>query len=53
MGENAYNVYLHCRRNDVCMTHTFVNPRVDRFAPLYEQDPYINAGIVETRATGS
>ena len=52
LGENAYNIYLHCRRNDVCMTHTFVNPRVDRFAPLYEQDPYINAGIVETKSDG-
>ncbi len=28
MGQHAYDIYLHCRRNDVCMTHTFVNPMV-------------------------
>jgi 4-hydroxyphenylacetate 3-monooxygenase len=51
-GEAAYNIYLNCRRNDVCMTHTFVNPMVDRFAPLYDQEPYINAGIVDQNDDG-
>jgi 4-hydroxyphenylacetate 3-monooxygenase len=46
-GEAAYNIYLHCRRDDVCMTHTFVNPMVDRFTPMAEQEPYINTGIVD------
>ena len=44
-GDAAYQIYLHCRRNDVCMTHTFINPMVDRFNPLYDQEPFINAGI--------
>lgn len=48
----AYDIYLHCRREDVCMTHTFVNPMVDRFTPLGDQDPYINAGIVDQNADG-
>ena len=46
-GQAAYDIYLHCRREDVCMTHTFVNPMVDRFTPLAEQEPYINVGIVD------
>ena len=29
------------------MTHTFVNPMVDRFTPLAEQEQYINVGIVD------
>lgn len=51
-GQAAYDIYLHCRREDVCMTHTFVNPMVDRFSPLYDQEPYINAGIVDQNADG-
>ena len=52
MGKHAYDIYLHCRRNDVCMTHTFVNPMVDRFTPLADQEPYINAGVVERNEDG-
>jgi len=52
LGEHAYDTYLHCRRDDVCMTHTFVNPMVDRFTPLADQEPYINAGIVDRRSDG-
>ena len=51
-GQAAYDIYLRCRRGDVCMTHTFVNPMVDRFSPLYDQEPYINAGIVDQNAEG-
>ena len=28
--ENIWKYYLHCRENDVAMTHTLVNPQVDR-----------------------
>ncbi len=52
MGRRAYDIYLHCRRNDVCMTHTFVNPMVDRFTPIHEQEPHINASVVERTADG-
>lgn len=52
LGRRAQDIYLHCRRNDVCLTHTFVNPMVDRLRPLADQDPYINAGIVERNSDG-
>ncbi|MGF1595502.1 MAG: 4-hydroxyphenylacetate 3-hydroxylase family protein [Acidimicrobiales bacterium] len=48
----AYDIYLHCRREDVCMTHTFVNPMVDRFTPVVDQEPFINAGIVDQNDEG-
>ena len=51
-ADNAYDIYLRCRRNDVCMTHTFVVPMVDRFTPIAEQEPFINAGIVDQNADG-
>lgn len=51
-AKNAYEIYLNCRRNDVCMTHTFVNPMVDRFTPIVDQEQYINAGIVDQNAEG-
>lgn len=51
-ADNAYETYLRCRRNDICMTHTFVNPMVDRFTPIADQAPYINAGIVDQNDDG-
>lgn len=52
MGQHAYDIYLHCRRNDVCMTHTFVNPMVDRRGALADGPDFVNAGIVEQRSDG-
>jgi 4-hydroxyphenylacetate 3-monooxygenase len=52
LGQHAYDIYLHCRRNDVCMTHTFVNPMVNRFKALADQEPYINAGVVDRTEDG-
>lgn len=37
LGKNAYNIYLDARRRDLCMTHTFIYPMVDRFKKLSEQ----------------
>src|SRR5581483_3872872 len=37
IGERAYSIYLDARRRDLCMTHTFVSPFVDRFKRLPEQ----------------
>ena len=51
-ARNAYETYLHCRRNDICMTHTFVNPMTDRFTPFAEQEKFVNAGIVDTNDDG-
>ena len=30
LGEHAVGILEHCRRNDVCLTHTFVTPQIDR-----------------------
>jgi len=51
-GKNAYKKYLRCRRNDVCMTHTFIPPNVDRFIPWAEQEPGVNATIVDSNDDG-
>ena len=51
-GENAYNYYLHCRDDDVCMTHTFVTPMIDRSKRLAEQEPYRTAGVVRETSDG-
>ncbi|MDH3684225.1 MAG: hypothetical protein OEV40_30255, partial [Acidimicrobiia bacterium] len=51
-ARNAYDIYLHCRRNDVCMTHTFVSPMTDRFTPIVDQEQFVNAGIVDQNDEG-
>src|SRR5262245_46976860 len=33
-GDNVWSYYLFCRENDVAMTHTLVNPQVDRSKPV-------------------
>jgi len=52
LGENAHNYYLRCRRDDVCMTHTFVTPMIDRSKRLAEQEPYRAAGVVRETSDG-
>lgn len=37
MEKRTYNLYLDARRRDLCMTHTFIYPFVDRFKKLSEQ----------------
>ncbi len=51
-GENAHNYYQHCRTDDVCLTHTFVTPMIDRFKRLGEQEPYLNVGAVRETSDG-
>ena len=46
LGEHAQRILDHCRRNDVCLTHTFITPQIDRKTPLGEQEPFLNAGVV-------
>lgn len=52
LGEHAQDVYLNCRRGDLCLTHTFITPMVDRFKALKDQEPYINAGVVRRTEDG-
>jgi 4-hydroxyphenylacetate 3-monooxygenase len=46
-SENVRNYYLYCRENDVAMTHTLVNPQVDRSKPVEKQDKDLAAKIVK------
>ena len=47
----AYHEYI--RENDVCVTHTFGHPQVNRSVPIAElPDPYIAVGIVDTTSEG-
>ena len=52
LGEHAVAVYERCRREDLCLTHTFVTPQIDRKTPIGEQEPYLNAGIVRRTESG-
>jgi len=50
--ENIWNYYLHCRENDVAMTHTLVNPQVDRSKPVEKQDKDLAAKVVKETDAG-
>ena len=52
LGEHAAGILDHCRRNDVCLTHTFITPQIDRKTPLGEQEPFLNAGVVKRTSDG-
>src|SRR6516164_8626942 len=51
-SENIRNYYLHCRENDVAMTHTLVNPQVDRSKPVEKQDKDLAAKIMKETDAG-
>jgi len=52
-GENIRNYYEYIRENDLLLTHTLINPQVNRAAPPSKQsDPFIAARIVEKRSDG-
>ena len=47
----AYHKYI--RENDLCVTHTFGHPQVNRAVPVGElPDPYIALGVVDTTGDG-
>ena len=52
LGDHAAAMYERCRREDLCLTHTFVTPQIDRKTPIGEQEPYLNAGIVRRTESG-
>ncbi|MDG1994895.1 MAG: 4-hydroxyphenylacetate 3-monooxygenase, oxygenase component [Emcibacteraceae bacterium] len=51
-ADNVRNYYKHVRDNDLSMTHTLVNPQVDRSKPVEQQDKDLAAKIVETNDKG-
>lgn len=52
-GDNMRNYYEYIRENDLCLTHTLINPQANRSKPVGEQpDPFLPAGIVEENDQG-
>lgn len=53
LGENLIKYHEYIRENDLCLTHAFGHPQVNRGAALTEQpDPYIPTGILKTTSDG-
>lgn len=51
-GEHVRNYYLHVRENDLVMTHTLVNPQVDRSRPVERQSKDLAAKITKETSEG-
>src|SRR5205807_3875892 len=51
-AENLRAYHLQARENDICMTHTLVNPQVDRSKPVEKQDKDLAAKIVKETDAG-
>ena len=51
-GQNLLNYYVHCRENDIAMTHTLINPQVDRSKPVQEQSKDLAARVVKDTDAG-
>ena len=48
----AYHEYI--REDDLCLTHTFGHPQVNRAVPVGDlPDPYVALGVVDTTGDGS
>ena len=51
-ADNVRNYYLHARENDVAMTHTLINPQVDRSKPVEQQGKDLAAKVVKETDAG-
>lgn len=51
-GDNIRNFYEYARDHDICMTHTLVNPQVDRSRPVDRQDKDLAARTVKETDAG-
>jgi 4-hydroxyphenylacetate 3-monooxygenase len=51
-AENVRTYHAHIRENDICLTHTLVNPQVDRSRPVEKQDKDLAAKIVKETDAG-
>jgi 4-hydroxyphenylacetate 3-monooxygenase len=50
--ENIRGYHRYIRENDICMTHTLINPQVDRSRPVEQQDKDLAAKIVKETDAG-
>lgn len=51
-SRNIWNYYEYCRENDIAMTHTLINPQVDRSKPVEKQEKDLAAKIVKETDAG-
>ncbi|MCH8309233.1 MAG: 4-hydroxyphenylacetate 3-monooxygenase, oxygenase component [Chloroflexi bacterium] len=52
-SDNIIAYYEYVRENDVCLTHTFGHPQVNRSVAITElSDPYVALGVVDTTSEG-
>lgn len=52
-GANVWRYYEYVRENDLCLTHTLINPQANRSAgPAGQADPYLAARIVKETDSG-
>jgi len=51
-AENVRSYHAQIRENDICLTHTLVNPQVDRSRPVEKQDKDLAAKIVRETDAG-
>jgi 4-hydroxyphenylacetate 3-monooxygenase len=51
-SKNIREYYEYIRENDICMTHTLINPQVDRSRPVEKQDKDLAAKIVKETDAG-
>ncbi|HSU06052.1 MAG TPA: 4-hydroxyphenylacetate 3-hydroxylase N-terminal domain-containing protein [Acetobacteraceae bacterium] len=51
-ADNVRNYYLHVREHDLTMTHTLLNPQVDRSRPVEQQSKDLAAKIVRETDAG-
>jgi 4-hydroxyphenylacetate 3-monooxygenase len=51
-AENVRAYHAQIRENDICLTHTLVNPQVDRSRPVEKQDKDLAAKIVKETDAG-
>src|SRR5246127_4269138 len=51
-AENIRGYHRYIRENDICMTHTLINPQVDRSRPVEKQDKDLAAKIVKETDAG-
>jgi 4-hydroxyphenylacetate 3-monooxygenase len=51
-AENVRAYHAHIRENDICLTHTLVNPQVDRSRPVEKQEKDLAAKIIKETDAG-
>lgn len=54
LGQNMLRYYEECRERDWCLTHTLIDPQVDRSrGPAEQSDPYLVLRVVRETGAGA